>query len=66
VLSSDMHDCKPKDPVQIKLYHVHSLQSPGPKWKLVSEQPITRSEAAALVAAQWNMGRKARAIPITQ
>jgi hypothetical protein len=52
-----------KDTVQIKTYIVHSLQSPGPKWKPVNEQPLPRSEAIAIVAQQWAEGRKARAIP---
>jgi hypothetical protein len=60
-----MHVCKSKDTVQIRTYIVHSLQSPGPKWKPVNEQPLPRPEAVALVAEQWNMGRKARAIPTT-
>jgi hypothetical protein len=54
-----------KDTVQIKTYIVHSLQSPGPKWKPVNEKPVSRPEAANLVAQQWAEGRKARAIPIT-
>jgi len=41
------------------LYFVLAHMEPGPKWQKISD-PIPRSEAVKMIAAQWRLGRMAR------
>jgi len=41
------------------MYFVLAYLEPGPKWQKISD-PVPRSEAIKMVAAQWRLGRQAR------
>lgn len=47
-----------------RLYTVISFQ--GSNWAVVNDEPVPRSSAAQLVAAEWGQRRKARAVPHEQ